>query len=487
MPPGGQSTADPHHRKALVIALPVAGVLLVVFLVGGFLTLRHVVGNKGPSYPSKWDPRVEALVDFVGTQRELEWEHPVYIDFVDPAEFEQSVTVDEELSDEDRAEVDDATASLRAMGLVEGEVDLVSQQNDLQAGGVAAYYSFKTKRITVKGTELDIATKVTLVHELTHAIQDQNFDLNRMGTFETEAENTNLRLVAEGDAHQIEQDYVAQLSDSDRGAYMEASSEAGDDAKDRISEVPDIMVALFAAPYRVGPAFVAALRERHGNSAVDAALRTPPRTEAQVLDLEQYFDGREPVVVEKKTLSEGEESIDESDFGAMGWFLVLSERIDPLTALDVVDGWAGDSMVTYRTDGRVCVAARYSGVNADATAAAATALDQWAATMPSGMAKVARLGDFVELQSCDPGADAKLDLDGRSMDAIEYPTIRLQLQTSLFREFLDIGQPVDDPLVFCAVGSFMHTLSFEEVTNQTNVDPSEMRGRMGKAVATCRN
>ena len=38
-----------------------------------------------------------------------------------------------------------------------------------------AYYSFRTKQITVRGRTLTPSVKATLVHELTHVLQDQHF------------------------------------------------------------------------------------------------------------------------------------------------------------------------------------------------------------------------------------------------------------------------------------------------------------------------
>ena len=53
--------------------------------------------------------------------------------------------------------------------------------SSLQTSGVLAYYSPKTKKITVKGTSTDdISTRVTVAHELTHALQDQHFDLRKL-------------------------------------------------------------------------------------------------------------------------------------------------------------------------------------------------------------------------------------------------------------------------------------------------------------------
>ena len=35
-------------------------------------------------YPAAWDPRVVDLVSFVEKQRGLNFEHPVFVDFLDP-------------------------------------------------------------------------------------------------------------------------------------------------------------------------------------------------------------------------------------------------------------------------------------------------------------------------------------------------------------------------------------------------------------------
>ena len=66
---------------------------------------------------------------------------------------------------------------MRALGLLDHRVDLLEVVNDLQGGGVIGLYDEEDKRIRMRGEDLTPAVKATLVHELTHALQDQHYDL----------------------------------------------------------------------------------------------------------------------------------------------------------------------------------------------------------------------------------------------------------------------------------------------------------------------
>jgi hypothetical protein len=60
--------------------------------------------------------------------------------------------------------------------------------------------------------------------------------------------------------------------------------------------------------------------------------------------------------------------VDAGDLGAITWYLLLAERLDPRTALRAVDGWGGDSYVIYRSQGRFCVRAAFQGDDLSETA-----------------------------------------------------------------------------------------------------------------------
>ena len=174
----------------------------------------------GVSHPDEWDPRVLELVDFVQDERGLLYEHPVAIDFLTAEEYTDRILEREELTDEDVEDLEQAESELRAMGLVTGDVDLVEALRAVQDEGTLAYYDQDEDRIIIRGTQISPALTVTLVHELTHALQDQHFDLDREDESEDGADEDVFRSLVEGDATRIEDGYVASLSDEERAKYV---------------------------------------------------------------------------------------------------------------------------------------------------------------------------------------------------------------------------------------------------------------------------
>ena len=131
--------------------------------------------------------------------------------------------VDHALTKQDKQDLARAQSELRAIGLIGSDVNVREAVESFQASGVAAYYDPKTKKITMKGTNLDdVATRVTVAHELTHALQDQHFDLQKLDkAAETTHGSTALHTIAEGDAVRIERAYEKTLSDADQQTYDE--------------------------------------------------------------------------------------------------------------------------------------------------------------------------------------------------------------------------------------------------------------------------
>jgi len=102
----------------LALALAAAAVVVVVLRDGEDL------------YPQTWAKEVLPFVEVVEEERGLEFEHPVYVEFLPPDEFEQEVTADEDdLTEEDEAEIEQTTGMMRAVGLIEGDVDLFEAFN----------------------------------------------------------------------------------------------------------------------------------------------------------------------------------------------------------------------------------------------------------------------------------------------------------------------------------------------------------------------
>ncbi|MGZ4784919.1 MAG: DUF6782 family putative metallopeptidase [Acidimicrobiales bacterium] len=401
-------------------------------LLGGaafYVGTRH----EGPHYPKEWDPRVLDLVSFDEKERGLTFKHPVEIEFMTEDDFKAEVTTsDTDLSDEDKAQITQTEASFRALGLIGGDVDLFKAENDIQGGGTLAYYSPEDKKVRVRGTDLDVATRVTLAHELTHALQDQYYDLSRLQQMKSDGEATAFRALVEGDATVVENAYIDQLSATDSAAYDDQNEKQADTAD--YGNDPQVLVATFTSPYIIGPPFVEALKAKGGNNAINDALQDPPTSEAALLDIFTFLDKSSPTTVDTPTIADGDEHLDDGDFGATTWYLMLARRLDVHQAVKAVDGWGGDSYVTYsEADGRVCVRARYQGKTQADTDRMHESLQQWLSADPTEGSSVSAAGSYTELTSCDPGSSSQLEGDDRSMEAIEMLGLRLQVVSEAFK------------------------------------------------------
>jgi hypothetical protein len=393
----------------------------VVVILCGFVVWR--ARPTGPDHPDQWDSRVLDAVAFVEQDRGKPFLHPVYVDFMTEEQFRATAeTQPDSVTDEDREAAEQQEAMLRALGLVQGDIDLLAEQDTVTGGGTAALYDPVTKRVHVRGTGLTPDIEGTVVHELTHAWQDQYYDLTRLQGFSSDTQATAFRMIAEGDAVMTENDWLDTLTSAQRDTYDELSQAASDQAGEELSNVPDVLVAAFGAPYEFGQPFLTGLEAVEGADYLDKAFADPPSTDEQIMQPETYLAGEDAIDVATPD-TEGHEVLEEDTFGSLFWYLALAERIDPLTALHAVDGWGGDTYAVYDRDGTVCVASRLVGDDADATAELGDVVSQWAATLPDVTVDVST--DQVDVRACDPGSDADFGYVGRSSAVIAYPVIRL--------------------------------------------------------------
>lgn len=458
--PAGAAPGGDQGRTFVGIGL---AVFVVVLLVTGLAGL-NVVG--APPHPKAWDPRIADLAAFVQDERGLLFDQPVFVDFLPEDEFVETVTGDDaDLTDDDRAAIEDSVAELRALGLVEGDFDLFGEQNELQGDTTLAYYSPETERITVRGTELTPFLRSVIVHEMTHALQDQHFDLDAVREQVGEDGDLRFRVVVEGDASNVEDAYVAGFSAAEQHLYSSEQSDQlleDDTDPESTQDYSPVLAAFFSAPYAFGPVFVSAIEAEGGHAAVNRAIQHPPTSEAALFDPNRFLDGIDPVTVDQPTVDDGQEVLDDGEFGAFTWFVVLSSRIDGRDALTFVDGWAGDSYVSYRDGDRICVKVRYEATTDDAAAFASQALDEWVAAMPEGAASVDDLGDRqLQLNSCDPGAAAASSELNDVTETLSSPIIRLTILAGSLQQSDDVT--FDD--AWCYADRLVDQLTVEQLSS----------------------
>jgi hypothetical protein len=401
------------------------GLAIVAVLVVGLAAAGIRAHHDSPPHPDTWDPRVADLAAFVEHARGLRFDHPVEVDFLSPAAYTKASTKGTaSLQDEDRAQLDRSVGQLRALGVVSGKLDLAAALDQETDSGTLAFYSPDDQRVRVRGTEMSVGLRVTLVHELTHALQDQHFDLRHLiddaGADSSEA--TAHRGLAEGDALRIEDDYVGQkLTKDEKTAYDKEYQGEVDSSQQATTGVPPFVEATFATPYALGAPFVTMLFQDGGNASVDKAFRDPPSTE------EDLFDPATYLLREKAKDTDlglhGVKVQEEGPFGSPSWFLVLAERIDPNVAFDAALGWGGDHYALFERDGVTCTRAVFRGDTERDEKQMGAAIDQWLAALPGGKAKRIDVAGHPGLEACDPGPDVDMKVTGRSTDVLILPNV----------------------------------------------------------------
>lgn len=486
-PPGPQAPAP--SRAGRIVLAGVVAVVLLVALSAAVVVVPRLLGTSDdsaeptattePPHPDVWDDRVAPIAEWVATERDLAFEHPVTVRFLSEEEYQEEATGGgDETSEEAEEEAEHFVGVLRAMGLVHGEVDLDTAGETLQGEGTLAYYVPEEQVVYVRGTELTPSVRVTIAHELTHVLQDQHFDLERLADPDFDR-SEGLRALAEGDAERIEEAFVAdRLTAEERTAYEEESTASGDEAREALDEdVPPALVAFFAAPYALGEPLVDQLTRLEGPGAIDDLLEDPP-TEEELLDPSSRGTVRADVQEVEVSAPEGAEEVEEDVVGPLAWYLMLASRGEAVDALRAVDGWGGDAMVSYRDGDATCVRAVLVGDDAGATDALRAALTGWAEAGPEGSASVETSGDRVHFEACDPGSDASSTGDV-STDLLALPVVRSELST----QFQESGLPADSAQ--CAAGRVVGLLPLSVLTGPDPLTPQQTE-QVQAAVLSCR-
>ncbi|HXF58074.1 MAG TPA: hypothetical protein VNO34_10995 [Actinomycetota bacterium] len=240
------------------------------------------------------------------------------------------------------------------MGAIPQDSDLFRSVVDFAASQVVGFYDTVAKRLVFVGDPSPSPlARLTLAHELTHALQDQRFDLTRLdalGRACRDEEASALQALVEGDAQDVSIRWAQRHLSLDE--VLELQLEAGALAPPPAS-VPPFVEGQFLFPYEAGQRFVRALLARGGQEALDRAFQDPPRSTEQVLHPERFpNDAPQAVAVPDfaQVLGPGWEDLDFQDVGE-GWLqLYLGVELPESRARAAAAGWDGGQYRAW-TDG----------------------------------------------------------------------------------------------------------------------------------------
>lgn len=313
-------------------------------------------------------PAVEA---FVEKERGLKFDKPTTVTLLADEDFEARAT---EVDDKDLAEIKHAEEALKAMGLLDHGADLAAIVRSFTAGAVLGFYDPKTKELVVRGARPTPYVRSTLAHELTHALEDQHFGLER-DNLGDEA-SFGFEGLVEGSAVRIEKLYRQSLSKADQRQADQEEQERGGE----VPNVPEVVQFVFGFPYFYGPDLVAAILKAGGQTKLDAAYTDPPASTEQVLIPRRYLEGDKPKPV-TKPVADGKVT-DDGEIGQLFLALMLRAELSANVARTASEGWGGDHYVAWNEKGRTCMRMAFVMDTPADTAQLTEALTAWAAKRP---------------------------------------------------------------------------------------------------------
>jgi len=284
---------------------------------------------------------VAELQQFVEQHQDLRFTDDVDVQILDDAAFERAWAgaggpPDPELRD-----------TYVALGLIDADTDL-NDADATFADGVTGFYDYDSGDLAVRGAAVSPFVRGTLVHELTHAIQDQNYDFS---DFRSDELADVLGGLLEGGAQWTTSAYYDSLSAAERQQYDDEETRVYGDGG-AAAEPPDGLARLWAFPYVVGETFVEDLVESGYEIRLRSAYRRPPPTSEQLLHLAAYNRVESPKPV-RRPRSQGE-LVRRGTLGEAGLYVVLAHELSEDVAEDAAAGWGGDGYVVYRSDDRLC-------------------------------------------------------------------------------------------------------------------------------------
>jgi hypothetical protein len=306
--------------------------------------------------------QVQRIVAGIQTLRELKFKSRVPISYLTPDQTALRIKADIEREKRNGTLALEAKAGAM-LGLYPPNLDLAGVAVGMLKRELGGFYDLRKKDLVIvesplaKGVTITRAQKIETVnviaHELTHGLQDQNFNIS--ATLE-KAKNDDDRSVAlsavvEGDATLAGFGFIAGgMNDEVLNVFVKHIPDMEKEFAEKTRDVPLSVREPFIFQYMYGARFVAEAYHRNGWSGVDALYAHPPQTTQQIMNPWMYFDramARPEIHLAgyEKALA-GWKQAEVSTFGELLLRVLIQSTLGKDSAyVALANAWAGDCAV----------------------------------------------------------------------------------------------------------------------------------------------
>jgi hypothetical protein len=196
--------------------------------------------------------------------------------------------------DEIRAE----EATLKKFGFAPAEFDLRKTTIDLLTEQAAAFYDFKRRKLFISDWATVNMRDVALIHELAHALADQNFSIKQYLAKAGDDSEASLarQAVVEGQASWLMVEVAARragrtLADEDTARqYLNSDVDSPDEDYPVFNKAPLYLRKTMIFPYSDGGRFQQAVFLHDGAQSFARVFEKPPVSSAQIMHPTRYFE-----------------------------------------------------------------------------------------------------------------------------------------------------------------------------------------------------
>ncbi len=251
--------------------------------------------------------------------------------------------------------------ALKTIGFLEKDVNLRNILINVYREQVAAFYDYKEKELfTVSGSFFTKNIKdLFLAHEIVHAIQDQHFNLSKMGMENLENDDHVQAVTAliEGDATFCMDKYYLNhvnheiLLDILSGLFF-AMQQA------ELDKAPPYIRESMLFPYIEGLYFVSKLYDPESKIKMNQVFLDPPVSTEQIIHFEKYAVNRDepdyPQIQDNDNIFSdlNLKPIYKNVMGELNIRILLKLLLPKEEAVKAAEGWDGDSVIVFENKGK---------------------------------------------------------------------------------------------------------------------------------------
>lgn len=308
--------------------------------------------------------------------RNLDFKNPVPWELKNKEDLKKEYKKDME-DEENKEEMEKGKAFLDWMELVPPKFDIVAFLSTFLSERIAGFYDTKTKKFylckdksemelpgEIKSSDFD-EDKITAIHEMDHALQDQYFDLTQIHKVMKDSKNDDayyaIKTLVEGDATYVTIDAIYKQMNVDlltvRNLDRLIRTLFGEGRSLKKGEkIPPYFSAIIAAPYTEGFEFVKNIICVSGWDTVNQIYRDLPDSTEQILHYEKYLFTRDfPCRIKLSKINDelgGWKKIEENTMGELQMKIVFNYFFPAIDKSSAHAGWGGDLYRLYTRDGK---------------------------------------------------------------------------------------------------------------------------------------